>query len=89
MQKFWAVPFKYGLTFGIIQYVSITFFFSVTLSVLFSCVFYLHPLLIPDESDRLKNNIYIVFVAINILGDYFLAMFNDGKYKTGLLVFKI
>ena len=83
MQKFWAQLFKYALTSKIIEKIPIAIFLFGTSAVLLICIFLLHPILIDDDSEKTINNIYSIYVFINIMGNYFLAIRSDNNYKTG------
>lgn len=81
MEKVLPLPFKYGLTFNLIEKTSMFFFFGETFWVLGTCLLLFHPTLIKDGWEKRKNDIYIIFVFINIIGNYMLASTSNNKYK--------
>lgn len=83
MNNFIYKNVKFALDSGLIEKTAIFFFMFVTGSVLLTCIFALYPATISDKYEQTTNTIFLLYIFINITGNYVLAVTTDNSYKTG------
>jgi len=73
---------------GCIHVGAVGYFFVLTFSVVYVCAFIAYPVIyVEDESSQAISIIFLSFVFINIMGNYFLGLKCKSFFKTGQSLF--
>ena len=60
------------------------YFFFLTFSVLYVCIFLAYPVLYKDDTIHFENVLFLHFIFFNIMGNYFLGVKINSFIKKGI-----
>ncbi|XP_002128530.2 putative palmitoyltransferase ZDHHC24 [Ciona intestinalis] len=78
--------FLNGKKVAFIHIVGVAYFFLATFGVVYSCIFIAYPVLYIEPKDIQWRSICLIYVFINIIGNYFLGILNKSNYAPGIQV---
>ena len=73
-----------------IHVTAVGYFFILTFGVLYSCIFVAYPVIYHEDKDRqIKNIVFLLYVFLNIMGNYFLGLKFKSSFSTGMIAYVV